>query len=309
MVNRNASKGTVCALLLLLCCVGAIAQQPDFKVSAVRISYGDTIELVMYDNIDLSGRFRVDDKGNVRVPLLGAVHVVGDTAEEAALLIQKLYVDEEILNPERSYATVSIAESTTQGIVVTGDVRTPGVFPATGVRMLNDVMTVAGGLLQTASTEIYIAHRDDPEHPVKVVYDPFELKPVIPQIQVLPGDTITVPRAGVVYAMGSVQRSGVFVMEVRNPLTLEKLMALAGPDRHGGKLKKVQLIREAAEGRREIVTVNFPKILKGEADDVVLKDGDIIYVPTNAAAVFTTQMMATALGMGSSVAVYRASQH
>jgi polysaccharide export outer membrane protein len=307
MVKRNASKGTVCALLLLLCCAGAAAQQPVFKASAVRISSGDTIELVMYDNIDLSGRFRVDDKGDVRVPLLGAVHVAGDTAEEAALLIQKLYVDEKILNPEISYATVSIAESTTQGIVVTGDVRSPGVFPATGVRMLNDVMTVAGGLLQTASTEIYIAHRNDPEHPVKVVYDPFELKPVIPQIQVFPGDTITVPRAGVVYALGSVQRSGAFVMEVRNPLTIYKLMALAGPDRHGGKLRKVQLIREAAEGRKEVVTLDVMKILKGEAADVVLKDGDFVYIPTNAAAAFTSQMLATAIGMGSTVAVYRLS--
>ena len=162
---------------------------------------------------------------------------------------------------------------------------------------------------QTASTEIYITHRNDPKHPITVVYDPFELKPVIPQIQVLPGDTITVPRAGVVYALGSLQRSGAYVMEVRNPLTIYKLMALAGPDRHGGKLKKVQLIREAAEGRKEVVTLDVTKILKGEAADVVLKDGDIIYVPTNAAAVFTTQMMATALGMGSSVAVYRASQH
>jgi polysaccharide export outer membrane protein len=307
MVKRNASKGTVCALLLLLCCAGAAAQQPVFKASAVRISSGDTIELVMYDNIDLSGRFRVDDKGDVRVPLLGAVHVAGDTAEEAALLIQKLYVDEKILNPEISYATVSIAESTTQGIVVTGDVRSPGVFPAAGVKMLNDVMTVAGGLLQTASTEIYIAHRNDPEHPVKVVYDPFELKPVIPQIQVFPGDTITVPRAGVVYALGSVQRSGAFVMEVRNPLTIYKLMALAGPDRHGGKLRKVQLIREAAEGRKEVVTLDVMKILKGEAADVVLKDGDFVYIPTNAAAAFTSQMLATAIGMGSTVAVYRLS--
>jgi polysaccharide export outer membrane protein len=304
MAKRHVNRVAVYALLLLLC-AGAAAQQPAFKAPTIRISPGDLLDLIMYDNPDLSGRFRVDDKGEVRVPLLGAVHVAGDTAEEAAILIQKLFVDERILNSSRSYATVSISETTTQSIVVTGDVRSPGIFPAVGVRMLNDVMTVAGGLQQTASTEIYITHRNDPKHPITVVYDPFELKPVIPQIQVLPGDTITVPRAGVVYALGSLQRSGAYVMEVRNPLTIYKLMALAGPDRHGGKLKKVQLIREAAEGRKEVVTLDVTKILKGEAADVVLKDGDFVYVPTNTAALFTSQMMATAIGMGSTVAMYR----
>ncbi|MDR3792602.1 MAG: polysaccharide biosynthesis/export family protein [Terracidiphilus sp.] len=308
MAKRNAIRATVCALLLILS-AGIEAQQTAFKAPTVRISAGDLLELIMYDNADLSGRLRVDDKGDVRVPLLGAVHVAGDTAEEAAMLIQKRYVDEQILTPATSYASVSIAETTTQNIVVTGDVRSPGTYPATGVKMLNDVMTSAGGLLQTASTEIYITHRDDPEHPVTVVYDPFELKPVVPQIQILPGDTITVPKAGVVYALGSLQRAGAFVMEPRNPLTMYKLMALAGPDRHGSKLNKVQLVREAAQGSKEIVTLNVAKILKGEAADVVLKDGDIVYVQNSAMASISPQLLATALGMGSSVLLYRLVYH
>jgi polysaccharide export outer membrane protein len=285
--------------------MGAVAQQTAFKVPTVRISSGDLIELIMYDNADLSGRFRVDDKGDLRVPLLGTVHVAGETAEEAAVQIQKLYVDEQILKPATSYASVSITESTAQNIVVTGEVRTPGIFPSAGVRMLNDVMTAAGGLQQTASTEIFITHRNDPEHPVTAVYDPFELKPVVPQIQILPGDTITVPRAGMVYAVGSLQRTGAFVMEPRNPLTIYKLMALAGPDRNKGKLNKVQLVREAAEGRKEIVTLNVTKILKGESADVALKDGDIVYVPNNSMAIFTSQMMTSVMALGTAIAVYR----
>jgi protein involved in polysaccharide export with SLBB domain len=94
-------------------------------------------------------------------------------------------------------------------------------------------------------------------------------------------------------------------MEPRNPLTIYKLMALAGPDRNKGKLNKVQLVREAAEGRKEIVTLNVTKILKGESADVALKDGDIVYVPNNSMAIFTSQMMTSVMALGTAIAVYR----
>ena len=79
--------------------------------------------------LDLSGRFRVDEKGDIDIPLIGRTHVEGETAEEAAALIEKRFVEAQILQPAESHATVFISEYATQGITVNGEVKTSGVYP------------------------------------------------------------------------------------------------------------------------------------------------------------------------------------
>ena len=70
-------------------------------------------------------------------------------------------------------------------------------------------MTVA------ASSKIVITHKRDPGNQITVEYNPTLLVPIIPQIQIFPGDTVVVPRAGIVYLVGNVVRPGVYVLEGR----------------------------------------------------------------------------------------------
>jgi polysaccharide export outer membrane protein len=261
----------------------------------------------MFDNPDLSGRFRVDEKGDITVPLIGLVHVEGATAEEAAGLIEKRFVDAQILQPTESHATVFIAEYATQGITVNGEVKSPGVYPALGVRMLNDVIAAAGGVTPAAASKVVITHRNDPGNPVTADYNPEALKPVIPAVQVFPGDTIMVPRAGIVYVLGDVNRAGGFVLDGRNGLTVEEAMALAGGGAHAAALKRVQLVRSLEGGRKEAITIPVSLIYKGQAPDVALKDGDVLFVPTSTGRLVTEQAITAALGIGTSVAIYKTS--
>ena len=209
------------------------------------------------------------------------MHVFGETADAAGTQIAKRYVQAEILKPENSYATVSIVEYASQGITVNGEVKNPGVYPALGVRMLNDVIAAAGGLAPTAASKVIITHSDDPAHPMTVTYDPEALNPKIPHLQVLPGDSIMVPRAGIVYVLGDVVRSGGFVLDGRQPLTMEEAMALAGGGGKAAALKRVQLVRTLKDGRKEVIAVSVEDIFKGKAPDVALQDGDVVYVPTS----------------------------
>ena len=55
---------------------------------------------------------------------------------------------------------------------MSGEVKTPGVYPALGIRMLNDVITAAGGVTITAASKVVITHRDDPGNPITVDYNP-----------------------------------------------------------------------------------------------------------------------------------------
>ncbi|HEX8925323.1 MAG TPA: polysaccharide biosynthesis/export family protein, partial [Terriglobales bacterium] len=215
------------------------AQQPTTSsAAALKIGPGDLLEVSMYDNPDLSGRFRVDEKGCITVPLLGALTVEGLTAEQAAARLQERYKSEQILKAPQ--ATVFIAEYATQGITVNGEVKNPGLYPALGVRMLNDVIAAAGGELPTAAAKAIIIHKADPANPVTVDYRPTALTPEMQRIQIMPGDTITIPRAGVVYVLGAVQRPGGFALEGRQTLTVMEAMALAQGTVRGASLKRVR---------------------------------------------------------------------
>ena len=259
----------------------------------------------MFDNQDLSGRFRVDENGDITVPLIGSVHVEGLTAEGAATLIEQRYVEAQILQPADSHATVFISEYATQGITVGGEVKSPGVFPALGIRKLNDVISAAGGVTPAAASKVVITHKGDPANPITVDYNPEALSPVIPDVQIFPGDTLMVPRAGIVYVLGAVARAGGYVLDGRNTLTVEEVMALAGGGGHAPALKRVQLVRTLADGRKEAITIPVNLIYKGQAPDVALKDGDILYVPTSNAKLAAEQALSSALSIGTSLVLYR----
>lgn len=310
-------KSFACAVLLgmvfLAAPSAATAQQPETSMPApaspsappLTIGSGDLVEVAMFDAPELSGRFRVDEKGNIQLPLVGAIHVQGLTADQAAKLIQQRYVTGEILKPDSAQATVFIQEYANQGITITGEVKTPGVYPALGVRMLNDVVTAAGGVTLTASSQVLITHRDDPHHTVTVEYNPTALKPVIPDVQILPGDSILVPRAGIVYVVGDVVKPGGYVLDGRNPLTVEEVMGLAGGGGHAAKLHKAELVRSLPDGRKEMIVLALNQIFAGTSPDVVLKDQDILYVPTDTKKLVMEQAINSALNLGTQFFVYR----
>ena len=129
------------------------------------------------------------------------------------------------------------------------------MYPALGVRKLQDVVVAAGGVSQAAASKVIITRKDDPAHPLTVDYNPEALKPVIPDIQIFPGDSILVPRAGIVYVVGNVQRSGGYVLDGRNQLTVEEALALAGGSSHAPDLRHVQLVRTLDDGRKEMIAL------------------------------------------------------
>jgi polysaccharide biosynthesis/export protein len=150
-----------------------------------------------------------------------------------------------------------------------------------------------------------ITHKSDPSNQVTVDYIPEALKPVIPQVQIFPGDTVVVPRAGIVYVLGNVTKPGGYLLDGRNGLTIEEVMALAGNSGHAAAINRAQLVRSTEDGRKEAITIPVNLIYKGRAPDVALKDGDILYVPTSNGRLITEQAITSALGIGSAVVIYK----
>jgi len=308
MAKTMRSLVAIAVLLLLQAAVGAAQQAgtpaPNSAL-ALKVGAGDLIEVNVFDDQDLSGRFRVDEKGDIVIPLAGRVHVEGLTAAEVGATVEQRYVETGVLRTAGVYTTVFIAEYATQGIAVSGEVRSPGLYPALGVRMLNDVITAAGGVMPTADAKVIITHKNDPSNPVTAAFNTQAPVPVMPQIQILPGDTIVVPKAGIVYVVGNVQRPGGFVLEGGRDLTVEKVMALAGGGGRAAAINRAHLVRTLEGGRKEDIVVSVSAIYKGRAPDLTLKDGDILYVPTSNMRLAAEQAITSAVSIGSSVAIYR----
>jgi polysaccharide export outer membrane protein len=233
------------------------------------------------------------------------VHVEGETAAEAGTTIEQSFVKAEILRSANAHASVLIAEYATQGIVVNGEVKAPGLFPAFGVRMLSDVINAAGGMQPTASSKVMITRKTDPENPITVEYDPDATPPVVPRIQIFPGDTIMVRNAGLVYVLGGVGRTGIYLLERRHTLTVEKAMALAGGSTRGASMNRAHIVRTVDNGKKEDIAFDVNQILKNKTPDIALKDGDIFYVPISNLKLALQQAINSAIGIGTSVVTYR----
>jgi polysaccharide biosynthesis/export protein len=270
-----------------------------------QISEGDLLDIVIFDTPELSGRFRVNLKGDILLPLAGALHVAGMNLAEITDAVSQRYKDAKILvDPE---VTVFVAEFTRRTITITGEVRSPGVYPIVAPRTLTDTLAMAGGLNDAASRTVSIVHAADPKHIIHVTLNvgAQTLESIEEgRMEILPGDAIFVARSGVIYLVGELSRPGGFQVEHNNRLTLLEAVALAGGLTRTAKGSQTRLIRRSPTGREEM-TVNLDKVLYGGGPDMLLTDGDILFVPTSMRKLYTQQAVSAVIGSATTYGIYR----
>lgn len=120
------------------------------------------------------------------------------------------------------------------------------------------------------------------------------------------GDVVTIPHAGIVYALGAVQRPGGFVANNdRAQLSTLKVLALAGGMTRVAKKNDAVIIRKDSEGRQQSIPVDLGKIVKQETEDVTLRPSDILYVPDSRSKAALIRAGEIAIAVGTSLAIYR----
>ena len=144
------------------------------------------------------------------------------------------------------HVSVAIKEYTTQGVSVLGEVAKPGIYPVMGVRRLFDIVSAAGGLTPRAGRAVTITHRDKPQEPQIISFSQDTAQSPSVNVEIYPGDTVYVSRAGVVYVAGEVSKPGGYVMENNESLSVLQAVALAGGTSHTAKLDSSRLIRKSA---------------------------------------------------------------
>jgi polysaccharide biosynthesis/export protein len=261
------------------------------STSSLRLDPGDLVEVGVYNVPELTTKARVSTKGEIYLPLIDYVHVAGLTAEEAEGLIQKRLSDGGFVkNP---HVTLFVDQYASEGASVLGEVARPGVYPVPGQQRLFDLISVAGGFTEKAGRSIAITHRDQPDKPITIPLTRNVTDDPESNVPVLPGDTIIVHKADLIYVVGDVGRPSGFLMDSGH-LTVLQAIALAGGTTRTANLGGTRIIHRGADGLSE-TPVELNKILKAKAPDVKMQADDILFVPTSTTKLIAGRAMEAAM--------------
>ncbi len=268
--------------------------------SGIRLGSGDLIEVNVYDVPELNTKTRVNDAGEIDLPLINDVHVKGLTVNEAEKAIeQRLDHGGFVRNP---HVQLFVSEYKSDGASVLGEVARPSVYAVLGEQSLFDVISAAGGLSDRAGKSITVTHRADPDKPITVAISRNLEDHPDSNIRVFAGDTIMVRRADVVYVVGDVARPSGFLMDNGGKLSVLQAIALAGGTTSTAKLSGARLIRKGPEGVTEI-PVSLKKLLQAKSGDVPMQADDILFVPASARKIISGRTAEAALQMATTASL------
>ena len=241
-----------------------------------------------------SCQIRVSNAGYIMLPPIGQLKVSGLTISQAEKMIGARLAQGYFVDPQVKI----VQKEMTQGISVLGEVQKPGTYPLRGSPTLLQAISAAGGTTVKAGDNVSIIHRGQANQP-----QGGHLKADGNKITLLPGDTVMVAKAGIVYVIGDVHQPSGIVME-DSGLTVLQAIAMAQGMNSTASLDKAKLIRKSVGGKQEI-PLPLRKILANKAPDPELQPEDIIYVPNSSTKSAARRGLEAVLQTATGVAIYR----
>jgi len=186
----------LCAAALTAC--GPVASRTVIEPPVAQgpvdtsLGVGDSFEVRVFGEQDLTGLYKVGSEGNINFPLIGVLHVDGLDAQAIAKLIADKLRDDRILRDPQ--VTVLIKDQTSKKIYILGQVGHPGTFTYTPSMSVVEAITVAGGFTGLAAKNDTTITRSDKGKKTIVrvpVADIGEGK--AQNVYLRPGDIISVP--------------------------------------------------------------------------------------------------------------------
>jgi protein involved in polysaccharide export with SLBB domain len=142
---------------------------------------GETINVIVYGEASLTGKYLIDPSGYVSLPLAGTVQAGGLTPDKLGQNLEKQFGSKYLTNPK---ITVEVAEF--RPFYILGEVAKPGVYPYTGGLNVLNAIAIAGGVTYRAKTSVVLI-----QHLGEDQFHEYQLTEPIP---LLAGDIIQVPR-------------------------------------------------------------------------------------------------------------------
>jgi len=295
------------AVGLLLCATSSLHGQQTTALpsengdlltySSAIIGSGDLLDITVLGVPDLTQHVRVEANGSATLLLIGDVHVDGATGPEAALLIAKRYEAADLLI--KPNVTIFVEQSLNRRVKVLGEVTSPGIYPLLGRQTALDAVAAAGGPNAKASHHATLLHTDGKEESIDLQ------APEANQIALHTGDTLTIKRAPIVYAIGEVIRPGGFILDDQTKAgTVLGTLALSGGPTRLAKLSDTLILRRTDHGVIIKRRVPMNHLVNGELEDLAIEDGDILYVPLSQVKQTFQQAVVAAFQITTGLIVY-----
>jgi protein involved in polysaccharide export with SLBB domain len=161
-MQKRSARFSFVALMLLSACAGSLphsAIPPGDGAAAADTSLGsgDTFEVRVFGEKDMSGEYRVARDGTIDFPLLGTVQVAGKESSAVAQEIAERLRDGGYL--QNPHVTVNVQEATSKRISVLGAVAKPGTLPLVPGMTIVQAVSQAGGFTPLASKDDTVVTR------------------------------------------------------------------------------------------------------------------------------------------------------
>jgi polysaccharide export outer membrane protein len=125
-------------------------------------------------------------------------------------------------------------------------------------------------------------------------------------ILIMPDDVISVPRAAVVYVVGTVRKSGGFVLGEKNGISALQAVALAEGLDKAAAPQRAKIFRSPdANGQRTEIPVDLSKVLSGKGQDIPLHAEDILFVPSSTVKKVSARAIETAVQLTTGILIWR----
>ena len=266
--------GAVALTILCLCGASAAAFQNG---QDYRIGVQDVLEISLFNQPELSGRYTVETDGAFSFPLIGRVLAAGHTVEQLEETLQTRLLDGYFRNPR---VTVAVAEYKSQRVFVVGEVRSPGAYPLAAETSLIEILALAGPTPTASGAAVVVRaggrtpvgnggapRTADNADTVRVNLRDLESGDLSRNLLLRDGDTVFVPRAEVVYVFGEVREPGSY--PIQEGMTVLQALSLAGGSTEFAALNRLTIMR-VVDGEQVEIRVRL--------DDLVRRD-DTIRVP------------------------------
>lgn len=269
MIKPTASIKHSFLLVLLLSLVAGLVV--DTQADNYVIGGRDLLKVTIYEHPDLAAAVRVEEDGNISLPLIGAVRAEGLTTPALEREVARLYANGFIINPQVS---IYVAEYRSQKVSILGEVNRPGLYEISGITTLLEVIAQAQGLTREAADRLVITMAaPDADTPGNRVTREINLKRLLKEgdvsqnVHISDGYVLFVPKADMFYIHGEVKAPGYYKIE--EGATYLKAIVTAGGVTSKTAEQRTEVTRKV-DGMETTVKVNL--------GDVV-KPGDIIRVP------------------------------
>lgn len=315
-------------LILLLPIPMAMAQDAASTAVTVPPAVGEAAphDLVLQPNDEIVLRslqvkeiadktFRLDQEGDINVPLIGRIRLVNLTGQQAEELL-KLKLKVYYLEPDLQ---LNISSVHSEAISVIGAVGNPGVHEIKGRTRLLDALSLGGGIRGEAGPVVVLtrqaeygpiprpeAHRSTSGESIAEI----DLKSLLDarepaeNVLVQPHDMISVPPAQMVYVIGTVKHAGGFTLNGNTGLSvLQALSRAEGLDVHASA-EGARILRRRGTQQEQQIPLDLKKILAGKAEDVEMAPNDILFVQSSTARVVTSRTIDAAIQIATGMLVF-----